>query len=82
MSISDPIPTLSVVVTLVSGRTEDLASCLQSLRDQEDPPSLEILVPYDDPCSDVTRLAETYPEVRFVPRRWPGFRGGTSQRQP
>ncbi len=67
MSMMAPAPELSVVVTLVSGRTEDLASCLESLRDQEDPPSLEIVVPYDDPCRDVTRLAAAYPEVRFIP---------------
>jgi hypothetical protein len=67
MSMIAPAPTLSVVVTLVSGRTDDLASCLKSLRSQEDPPMLEIVVPYDDPCSNVTRLAAMYPEVRFVP---------------
>ena len=66
MSKGNPIPKLSVVVTLVSGRTQDLASCLESLRDQEDPPALEIIVPYDDPCDLVVRLAATYPEVRFV----------------
>jgi len=66
MSFSDRAPTLSIVVTLVSGRTEDLASCLDSLRDQEDPPAQEVLVPYDDPCSAVTRLAEIYPLVRFL----------------
>jgi hypothetical protein len=66
MSWSYPQPALSVVVTLVSGRTEDLAACLQSLRDQDDAPAQEILVPYDDPCSDVTRLSESYPDVRFV----------------
>jgi hypothetical protein len=66
MSTGDSTPTLSVVVTLVSGKTEDLANCLQSLRGQEDAPSLEILVPYDDPCSDVTRLANIYPDVRFL----------------
>jgi len=66
MSVNDPTPTLSVVVALISGRTEDLASCLQSLRDQEDSPALEILVPYDEPCSDVTRLSAIYPEVQFL----------------
>jgi Glycosyl transferase family 2 len=66
MNPGDPLPTLSVVVALISGKTEDLASCLRALRDQLDPPSLEVLVPYDDPCSDVTRLAETYPDVHFL----------------
>jgi len=66
MSVGDPTPTLSIVVTLVSGRTENLASCLLSLRDQEDAPAHEILVPYDDPCSDVTLLAKIYPDVHFL----------------
>jgi hypothetical protein len=66
LTADEPTPTLSIVVTLVSGRTEDLASCLESVRNQERPPALEIVVPYDDPCSDVTRLGETYPGVRFI----------------
>jgi len=66
MSVGESKPTLSVVVTLVSGRTEDLARCLRSLREQEDPRSFEILVPYDDPCSDVIRLANIYPDVQFL----------------
>ncbi len=66
MNAVDPRPMLSVVVALISGRTDDLAATLQSLRDQDEPPSLEILVPYDDPCRDVARLAERFPEVRFL----------------
>ncbi len=66
MSANESRPTLSVVVALISGRTNDLASCLQSLHEQHDPPSHEIVVPYDDPCRDVTRLAERFPRVRFV----------------
>jgi hypothetical protein len=66
MSAGDSTPKLSVVVTLVSGKPDDLANCLRSLRDQEDAPSLEILVPYDDPCSDVARLSNSYPNVRFL----------------
>jgi hypothetical protein len=58
--------TLSVVVTLVSGKAEDLATCLRSLCHQEDLPPHEILIPYDDPCCDVARLAEDYPEARFL----------------
>jgi hypothetical protein len=66
MSAGDSPPTLSVVVTLVSGKVVDLAACLQSLRDQEDPPAHEILVPYDRPCSPVTELAAAYPEAKFL----------------
>jgi hypothetical protein len=63
---TDTMPMLSVVVTLVTGKIQDLACCLESLHGQEDPPSLEIVIPYDDPCHDVTRLAEIYPDVRFI----------------
>jgi len=66
MSADDSWPALSVVVALISGRTDSLASCLQSLHDQEAPPTLEILVPYDDPCREVTQLAERFPEVQFL----------------
>jgi hypothetical protein len=66
MSALDPPRSLSIVVTLVSGRTEDLASCLLSLRNQEDSPDQEILVPYDDPCCEVTRLANLFPDVKFI----------------
>lgn len=66
MSEKSEIPKLSVVVGLISGKVDDLARCLQALHEQVDPPTLEILVPYDDPCQDVTALAERYPEVRFL----------------
>jgi hypothetical protein len=66
MNAGDSAPTLSIVVTLVTGKTENLAMCLQSIRDQEDAPSLEILVPYDHPCSEVTRLANDYPDAKFL----------------
>lgn len=59
-------PELSVIVALISGRTEDLRRCLAALAAQKDPPSLEILVPYDPPCRDVTSLAAEFPAVRFV----------------
>jgi hypothetical protein len=80
MSAVDPRPKLSVVVTLVSGRSEELASCLQSLRDQDDSPSLEILVPYDEPCREVIGLGLAYPEVRFVPAAGLDFRAARASR--
>ena len=66
MTANDSAPVFSVVVGLISGRTEDLAECLQALRGQADAPSMEILVPYDDPCADVTRLKAGFPEARFL----------------
>jgi hypothetical protein len=58
---------LSVVVALISGRKEDLARCLTALTEQQvDPPTLEILVPFDEPVREVTKLAERFPQVRFI----------------
>ena len=68
-SVNNSTPTLSVVVTLVSGRTQDLAACLKSLHDQEDSPAIEILVPYDDPCRDVTRLGSNLPQCALLAHR-------------
>lgn len=59
-------PELSVVVALIAGKKAALARCLQSLHEQEDAPSVEILVPYDEPCAEVTELAPLYPDVRFL----------------
>src|SRR5262249_54663895 len=59
-------PALSVVVGLISGRKNDLARCLAALGGQREFPSLEVIVPYDDPCADVATLAAEYPEVKFL----------------
>lgn len=64
--MSADVPELSVVVALISGKAEDLGRCLAALATQRDPPSFEVIVPYDPPCADVTRLAEQHPQVRFV----------------
>lgn len=58
-------PELSVVVALISGRPEDLERCLAALAEQEAPPSMEVLVPYDRAVSEVLGLAERFPGVRF-----------------
>ncbi len=60
-------PVLTVVVGLISGRTPDLDRCLAALEAQKGAPALEMLVPYDEPCRDVLRLADRYPAVRFIP---------------
>ncbi len=57
---------MSVVIALISGRTEDLRRCLTALRAQTLSIPLELIVPYDDPCRDVLRLQEAFPEVRFI----------------
>jgi len=59
-------PALSVVVGLISGRKSDLARCLAALRGQREPPPVEVIVPYDDPCADVATLAAEFPQVKFL----------------
>ena len=58
---------ITVVVALISGQTADLERCLAALRAQRDAPSIDVLVPYDEPCRDVLRLGAAFPEVRFLP---------------
>ncbi len=59
-------PVLSVVVGLISGQADHLKSCLEALHSQKKPPPMEILVPYDEPVAEVTKLQSVFPEVRFV----------------
>lgn len=56
---------LSVVVGLISGRVADLRRCLAALHRQTRAPD-EVLVPYDDPCREVTSLEAEFPAVRFI----------------
>lgn len=64
---------LSVVVAVVSDTTDrtyalsHLAGCLTALRQQVEPPPMEIIVPYpaDEPAFQ--RVAERFPDVRFIP---------------
>lgn len=58
-------PSLSVVVGLISGRTEDLRRCLTALARQTVAPH-EVLVPYDDACAAVTALQAEFPSVIFI----------------
>jgi hypothetical protein len=57
---------LSVVVTAVDCGTA-LTNCLEALQEQERPPAMEILVPYDETISEVARLAGQFPNVQFMP---------------
>jgi hypothetical protein len=57
---------LSVIVTIVDGGLA-LNRCLEALRDQTDPPEMEVLVPYDDTVSlqDVSSPQPT--RITFLP---------------
>jgi hypothetical protein len=58
-------PLLSVVVTIVDGG-DVLRRCLNALGRQQDPPALEILVPYDASIAETAKLQSEYPHVTFV----------------
>lgn len=60
-----PDPLLSIVVTVVDGLPA-LGDFLAALRDQDDPPPLEVLVPYDDSVAEVAQLAPSFPAVTFL----------------
>jgi hypothetical protein len=64
-------PELSVVVVIVSdtiGRPDcsHLTGCLEALRQQDNPPRLEIVVPYAPDTRGVDELRARYPEVRLL----------------
>lgn len=57
---------LSVVVTIVDA-DDALERCLCALAAQHDPPSMEVLVPWDDSVPGVLALSLRFPAVRFLP---------------
>lgn len=67
-----PAPELSVVVAIVSDtvgppHSEHLAGCLDALRKQADPPSMEIIVPYLERTAGIDEVRSEYGEARFLP---------------
>jgi len=60
-------PELSVVVALISGKVDDLRTCLEALRAQADPVDKEVLVPFDQAAAAVAELKRDFPEVDFIP---------------
>lgn len=59
-------PALSVIVTIVDGG-ETLRRCLEALDQQDNPPGLEILVPYDESLPQVSDLGRHFPTIVFLP---------------
>lgn len=57
---------LSVVVTVVGGGGA-LARCLSALEQQEAPPPMEVLLPFDASISQVGDLAGRFPTLRLLP---------------
>jgi hypothetical protein len=62
--VSQP-PRISVVVTIVDGG-EALQECLAALASQEQAPSLEVVVPYDDSVPEVIAMAAEFASFRFL----------------
>ncbi|HTL06575.1 MAG TPA: glycosyltransferase [Gemmatimonadales bacterium] len=79
--MSDPPPTLSIIVTIVSGG-EALRRCLDAIGAQRDAPPLEILVPFDASAGLSADVRRAYPSIRFLElgvlptRRPPGSPAG------
>jgi hypothetical protein len=64
-------PLLTVVVTVVSDTSEEadtshLMGCLNALRQQVNPPAMEVLVTCDARLRGIKELQERFPEVRFI----------------
>lgn len=58
-------PLLSVVVTLVDGGAV-MRRFLDAVTQQEDPPRLDIVLPYDTSVAEVAEFQKDYPDVRFL----------------
>lgn len=58
-------PELSVVVVILAGGAH-VGRCLETLRKQEHPPAMEVIVPHDDRRAEMAVLREQFPEVKFV----------------
>jgi hypothetical protein len=64
---------LTVIVVLVSDTVErkpdlnHLDGCLAALRGQVDPPSMEVIVPYQSTLAEFESIKPRYPEVVFIP---------------
>ena len=57
---------LSVVVTVVDGG-ETLVRCLTALARQDDAPSLEVIIPYDESVAGMASIVARFPTFHFLP---------------
>jgi hypothetical protein len=58
-------PDLSIVVAVVSD-ADHLYGCFTALRDQKNPPAMEIVVPHDGNDPKIPALATEFPDVKFL----------------
>ena len=61
----DPDPVLSIVVTVVDGG-EALRCFLDAVEALEDPPPLDVIIPFDESVAEVAGLQATHPRFRFL----------------
>lgn len=64
-AVQDSDPLLSVIVTIIDGG-DVLRRFLTALTNQQDPPPLEILVPYDASIAETAELADEFPAATFM----------------
>lgn len=60
---NDPI--LSIVLTIVQGGSY-VRDFLEAVRSFDDPPPLDVIIPYDASVADVAEYAKDFPEVTFL----------------
>lgn len=58
-------PELSIIITVIEG-SRALSRCLEALAQQTRPPSMEVIVPYDETISEIASLAQRFPSVVLV----------------
>lgn len=59
-------PLLSIILTVVEGGVF-VKNALTAIAASQDPPPLDIIVPYDDSIADVAQYATTFPDITFLP---------------
>ncbi|SPH18030.1 hypothetical protein DEA8626_01560 [Defluviimonas aquaemixtae] len=62
----DEDPKLSIVLTVVEGGTY-VRDFLRDVAAFENPPPLEVIVPYDDSIADIAAYQDEFPDVKFLP---------------
>ena len=58
-------PLLSIVVTIVDGG-DVLRRFLEAMTSQDDPPPLEVIVPFDASVAETSNLGDRFPGVHFL----------------
>ena len=64
-SVPGKDPLVSIIVTIVDGG-EVLRRFLQALADQQEPPPLQVLVPYDSSVPEIAALRTEFPQFTFL----------------